>query len=104
MVLTACGSSSGDSTRSSVGPPPRPSLVKLEQSLEREYGVRNPECRSLDERPAHARYRCFVESHHIELRLSVTQETGRRGPVITGCGPAQREQDRFITCSFGRRR
>jgi hypothetical protein len=71
----------------------------MERGLERDYNLRTPECRTIPGGAQKAHFTCVVISkQHIKLRLAVEQKAGRR-PVITACGPEERLQDHFITCS-----
>jgi hypothetical protein len=104
LALAACGSAT---EATSAGPPartPASPLVKVERDLKREMGLGMPECTRLPHAPASSRFRCFVESEGVEMRLSVTQSDGARRPLVTDCDAVRQKKDQFVTCAVRQRR
>jgi hypothetical protein len=103
LALAACGTSSNapssTTTRRNVAVP----MVRLQQALERYYGVRNAECHRGGAQAHQPDFACYVASHGALLRLTVTRAGARRRPVVTDCRLVQVRQDQFGTCSVAHR-
>jgi hypothetical protein len=94
IALGGCGSSNGAATESQAPSP----LLALERRLEHDYGLRHAECRPHHGRSDGSRFVCYIAPRGAVLRLSVTEEKGRR-PVVTDCTVAREKQNQFATCA-----